>query len=288
MHEIVDKNGKKVQKNNLNDEIKIIFTDLDGTLLNSENKVSEQNLESLIKAQEKGIKIVIATGRSIFSVESVIGEHVKKNKISLLPGIYMNGCITFDEKGSRVIDRIMNNELKMEIHEFSKKINISKYAIWFCLEKTYCFEINDCIREYMEVEALNPDVIEDNMLESLTVYKVLFSLPENILENTLKLCREKFSHRINVANTFQSYVELFHQHTNKFEGVKEICKYYNISLNNALAMGDGENDIEMLSGLTHSVGVYNASEKVKNSAAYVGPSNNEHAISHVLKTFCDI
>ncbi|KNG77773.1 haloacid dehalogenase [Plasmodium falciparum IGH-CR14] len=236
MHEIVDKNGKKVQKNNLNDEIKIIFTDLDGTLLNSENKVSEQNLESLIRAQEKGIKVVIATGRSIFSVESVIGEHVKKNRISLLPGIYMNGCVTFDEKGSRVIDRIMNNDLKMEIHEFSKQINISKYAIWFCLEKTYCFEINDCIREYMEVEALNPDVIEDNMLE----------------------------------------------------GVKEICKYYNISLNNALAMGDGENDIEMLSGLTHSVGVHNASEKVKNSAAYVGPSNNEHAISHVLKTFCDI
>ncbi|SBS83400.1 haloacid dehalogenase-like hydrolase, putative [Plasmodium malariae] len=288
MLEIKDKNGNKVQKSNLNDEIKIIFTDLDGTLLNSENKISKLNLESLLKVKEKDVKIVFATGRPLYSVEGIIDEELKKHNINLMPGIYLNGCVTYDPNGKRIIDNVMNDDIKMEIHNFSKKENISQYFIWYSIDATYCFSMNDSIREYIEVECITPKVLSEEEFKKLTVYKVLMCLREDNLSNILKLCKEKFSHKLNVANTFKCYIEMFNCNTNKFEGVKKICKFYNISLNNALSIGDGENDMEMLEGLANSVSLINASNKVKSSAKYIAPSNNDNAIFHVLKTFCNI
>ncbi|CAD2083584.1 haloacid dehalogenase-like hydrolase, putative, fragment, partial [Plasmodium vinckei brucechwatti] len=103
-----DKNGNSVDKNNLKNNIKIAFIDLDGTLLNDRYKISKLNIESLVKAQNKGIKIVFATGRPIFSANGAIGEDVKQNNLSLIPGIYLNGCITYGPNGDRIIDNYMD------------------------------------------------------------------------------------------------------------------------------------------------------------------------------------
>ncbi|CRG97350.1 haloacid dehalogenase-like hydrolase, putative [Plasmodium gallinaceum] len=287
MYEIRDKTGKIVQRENIN-EIKIIFTDLDGTLLNSEHKVSDLNLQSLIKARDKGIKIVISTGRTLLSVERIIGKDLKKNNLNLLPGIYLNGSVTFDSSGSLIVDKVIDNNLKMEINDFVRNLNISEYCVWYSSNKTYCFSMNDKIQYHSEIECITPEIIKEQDLKNINVYKVLFCLDKTNLESVLKLSKDKFIKKINVTNTFECFIELFHQDINKLEGIKEICNLYNISLNNALAIGDGENDMEMLNGLPHSVAVSNASDKVKKCAKYIGPSNNENAVAHVLQTFCDI
>ncbi|CAG9481764.1 haloacid dehalogenase-like hydrolase, putative [Plasmodium vivax] len=288
MLDIVDQAGKSVSRENLKDEIKILFTDIDGTLLNSDHKLSPQNMQTIIKAKEKGIKIVLATGRPTFSVQGVIGEELKKNDLKLFPGIYLNGCITYDEKGERIIDHVLNDELKMDIYNFSKKEKFDQYCIWYTLEKTFCFTINDEIRSYMNVEIVTPEIINEETFKTLRVYKVLMCLNEQNVCSVFQSCKDLFAHKINVANTFMNYIELFHQKTNKFEGVKKICESYNISLNNALVIGDGENDMEMLEGVPTSVSPSNASEKVKRCAKYVGPSNNDSVVSYVLQRFCGV
>ncbi|CRG99197.1 haloacid dehalogenase-like hydrolase, putative [Plasmodium relictum] len=287
MFEIKDKNDKRVQRENI-DEIKIIFTDLDGTLLNDENKISDLNLQSLIKAKNKGIKIVISSGRTILSVERIIGKYIKKSNLNLLPGIYLNGSTTFNSSGSLLIDAVIDNNLKMEINDFTKKLNISEYSVWYSSDRTYCFSMNDEIQRLSEIEGMTPEIISEEELKNLGVYKVAFCLNKNNLESILDLSKKKLLNKVNVVNTFKNYIELYHQNINKFEGIKKICNLYNISLNNALAIGDGENDIEMLNGLPYSVSVSNASDKVKRCAKYNGPSNNEDALAHVLHAFCDI
>ncbi|ANQ07203.1 Haloacid dehalogenase-like hydrolase [Plasmodium coatneyi] len=288
MLDIVDHAGKSVSRENLKDEIKILFTDIDGTLLNSDNKLSPLNMQTLIKAKEKGIKIVFATGRPIFSVQGVIGEELKKNDLKLFPGIYLNGCITYGENGEKIIDHIISDELKMDIHNFTKKKKFDQYCIWYTADKTFCFSINEEIRNYMNVESVSPEVITEATFKTLKVYKVLMCLNEQNISSILQSCKDLFAHKINVANTFMCYIELFHQKTNKFEGVKKICDNYNISLNNALAIGDGENDMEMLEGVPTSVAPSNASDKVKKCAKYIGPSNNDGVVSHALQTFCGV
>ncbi|CAD2087196.1 haloacid dehalogenase-like hydrolase, putative [Plasmodium vinckei brucechwatti] len=283
-----DKNGKPVDKNKLKNNIKIIFTDLDGTLLNDDHKASKLNIESLAKAQNKGIKIVIATGRPIFSANDVIGEDIKKNNLSLIPGIYQNGCITYGPNGDKIIDNYIDDKLIMDIYNFSKENNFVDRMVWYSLEKTHVFGMNEYINEYMILEPIMPDIIDEEKLKNTKIYKILICLNEQNLSSILKIYQDNFLDRICVANTFKSYVELFHHNTNKFEGVKALCKHFGISLNDALAIGDADNDIEMLRGVGTSISVQNAANKVKKCAKYVGPSNNNDALYHTLRTFCDI
>ncbi|KEG01315.1 haloacid dehalogenase-like hydrolase, putative [Plasmodium vinckei vinckei] len=283
-----DKNGKPVDKNKLKNNVKIIFTDLDGTLLNDDHKPSKLNIESLVKAQNKGIKVVIATGRPIFSVNAVIGEYIKKYNLSYFPGIYLNGCISYGANGEGIIDKYIDDKLVMDIYNFSKKNNFVDRIVCYSVKETHVFGMNEYINEYMTLESILPDIIDEERLKNTRLYKILICLNEQNLQSVLKMYQDEFSDRIRVANTFRTYVEVFHHDTNKFEGVKALCKHFGISLNDALAIGDAENDIEMLRGVGTSIAVQNAASEIKACAKYVAPSNNDDAVHHALRTFCDI
>ncbi|CAD2094956.1 haloacid dehalogenase-like hydrolase, putative [Plasmodium vinckei] len=283
-----DKNGNPVDKNNLKNNIKIAFIDLDGTLLNDRYKISKLNIESLVKAQNKGIKIVFATGRPIFLANYVIGKDAKKNNLSLVPGIYLNGGITYGPNGDRIIDNYIDEKLVMDIYNFSKENNFVRRMFWCSLEKAHTFENNEYIDEYLNIVPIMPDIIDEETLKNTKIYKIVIRSDKENLSSVLKMYQEKFSDRIRVANTFKTYIELFLHNTNKFEGVKALCKHFDIILNDALAIGDAENDIEMLQGVGTSISVQNAPSKIKECAKYVGPSNNDDAVHHALRTFCDI
>ncbi|SCL82106.1 haloacid dehalogenase-like hydrolase, putative [Plasmodium chabaudi chabaudi] len=285
---VKDKNGKPVDKNDLKNNVKIVFSDLDGTLLNDHHKVSKLNLETLEKAKNKGIKIVIATGRPIYTANYLIGEDIKKNNLSLVPGIYLNGCTTYGPNGDIIIDNYIDKKLIMDIYNFSKENNLANRMVWYSSEKTYTFEMNEYIDQYMTLEPIIPDIIDEETLKDTKIYKILISLNEQNLPSVLKMYQDKFSDRISVTNPVKTYVELFHYNTNKFEGVKALCKHFDISLNDALAIGDGDNDIEMLKGVGTSIAVQNAASVTKESAKYVGPSNEDDAVHHAVRTFCDI
>ncbi|SCL85872.1 haloacid dehalogenase-like hydrolase, putative [Plasmodium chabaudi adami] len=266
-----DKNGEPVNKNYLKNNIKIAFIDLDGTLLNDDSKASKLNIESLVKAQNKGIKIVFATGRPMFSANAVIGEDVKKNNLSLVPGIYLNGCATYGPNGDRIIDNYIDEKLVMDICNLSKENNFVNRIVLYSLEKTHTFEIN----EY----------IDEETLKDTKIYKIAIRFDEQNLSSVLKIYQDKFSDRISLINPYKTCIEFFHHNTNKFEGVKALCKHFDISLNDTLAIGNGENDIEMLQGVGTSIAVQNAPSKIKECAKYVAPSNNDDAVHHALRTF---
>ncbi|SCL90995.1 haloacid dehalogenase-like hydrolase, putative [Plasmodium chabaudi chabaudi] len=285
---VKDKNGNPVDKNDLKNDIKIVFIDLDGTLLNDRYKASKLNIESLVKAQNKGIKIVFATGRSMFLTNSIIGKDAKQNNLSLIPGIYINGCIAYGPNGERIIDNYIDEKLLMDIFNFSKENNLLSCMHWYGLEKRDTYEMNEYTDENLNLLPIMPDAIDEETLKSTKIYQILIRSDKKNVSNVIKMYQDKFSGRISVAKKFQIYVELLHHNANKFEGVKALCNHFDISLNDALAIGDAINDIEMLQGVGTSIAVQNAPSKIKECAKYIGPSNNDDAVHHILRTFCDI
>lgn len=289
MFKIRDKNGEVVQKDKLK-EVKILFLDLDGTLLNSKSKLSQKNLEALVKARNKGIKIVFATGRSLLSAKEIIGHIVDEIGLNWYPGIYLNGASTFDENGSLIINKTLEESCITKLFEFACKNSLSGYSVWYTLENSYC---TSCYN-YTELVALDandtkPLIVESEEIKKMPIYKVKFCLNNCYFEHILDLAQTDFSdHTLSIKNSLKKYLEFFHPEVSKFEGVKQVCNLYNINLENALAIGDGENDIEMLEGLPYSVSVSNALEKAKVAAKFIGPSNDEDAVAHVLEFFCDL
>lgn len=271
------------------ENIKIVFTDLDGTMLDNETTLSETNLKSLIKAKEKGVKIIFATGRCVSSVKGLIGENVlKKYNISLYPGIYLNGCVVYDDKGCLLVKNALQEDIKMDILNFLKKNDLKKYAVWYDLETNYCIEHNEYTNSITKCKDTKPQVIEEEEIKNLTIFKVLLYVKPSNISDTFELFKKEFSSRANITNSFLTYIEIFNINANKFEAVKKICEFYNTSLDNVLACGDGDNDIQMLKGLENSVAVDNAPTIVKEAAKYISPRNDENGLTHILQAFCGL
>lgn len=289
MFKIRDRNGEVVEKDKLK-EVKIVFLDLDGTLLNSKSRLSQRNLEALIKAKKKGVKLVFATGRSLLSVKEIIGDVVDKNGLNMYPGVYLNGASTYDDNGCLLIDKTLEESSIIKIFEFSYKNSLNGYCVWYTLEKSYCTSVcnyNELVT--LDANDTKPLVVEAEEIKKMPIYKVKFCLHNDYFEEILDSAQFHFGENmLSIKNSLKRYLEFFHPNVNKFEGVKAVCEMYNINLENALAIGDGENDMEMLDGLQYSVSVSNALEKAKGAAKYFGPSNDEDAVAHVLEFFCDL
>lgn len=287
MSAVIDRNGNAFRIEEPN-AVKIVFLDLDGTLLNSDSAVSDENLQSILKAKEKGIKVLFATGRSTWSVTKLLEDVLQKHNISLYPGVYLNGCVAYDENGSVLLQKLLSPDVVKDVLSFVKEHNLLKYVVWYDINKNYCVEHNEYVDHVVKLKDTEPELIKEEDIEKLGVYKILFCIENTMFKEIFELCKKKFANKANVSNSLHSYIEIFDMSTNKAKGIEKICEYYNIDMNSALVCGDGENDIEMLNGVKYSVAVANAAPTAKKVANYIGPKNVDNAVAHILKAFCCI
>lgn len=281
---IKDHDGKDIKTEDSND-IQILFTDLDGTLLNSESALSDINLQSLLKTKENGIQVFFATSRTLTSVKGLLGYVIEKHNLSLFPGVYLNGSTTYDENGQLLVNQYIPEDLKEEIFSFIKEHNLNKKTVWYDSEGNYCIELNKHTETIVKLKDTVPKVMKEEEIQKLTIYQVCFCLDPETFSDIYNICKDRFSEKLSIRNSFCSFVDLFNKNSNKFEGIKKICESSNIAVDRVLVCGDGENDIEMLREAKYSVAVNNASAQVKKAAKYIGPSNDENAVSHILRAF---
>ncbi|XMB87461.1 HAD-IIB family hydrolase [Mycoplasmatota bacterium WC44] len=93
-----------------------------------------------------------------------------------------------------------------------------------------------------------------------------------------------FRHWYSESEDKYHVVELFTLHANKAIALEEIRKYYDIPLENTIAIGDGSNDLEMLEYAHYSAAMKNAKDTVKKSAKSITDSNNENGVINFIKT----
>lgn len=278
---------------------KLIAIDLDGTLLNSNNKISHENMDAIIHAQQKGIEIVIATGRAHFDVKNIFKQTGLSTWI-----IAANGATIHTPKG--------------ELYH-SQPINpIIAYDILKELEKTdYYYEVfsNDCIftpqkgRELLQIEldrlmSANPHTEIEHLKHALekqfsqTGFHYIKSYKEimqqdvdifNILAFSFheeKLTRgwEKFGNMndMTIVSSANHNFELEHKDASKGIALKKLTDKLGISLNDSIAMGDSMNDMSMLQIVGTSVAMGNALEEVKNSSNKITLTNDENGVAAVI------
>lgn len=280
--------------------MKLIATDLDGTLLNANGEISNENAAALKKAIEAGIKVVVATGRSY----SAANKPLKAAGINC-PIICLNGANVFSEKG----ERLRNIPL-------SKLI--SKRIIQHCQENEAYFELytNQGIYspdrdKFMEVLlnimlSSHPEVTREEVEEraalrfqdeefkiaddfnglladkNIEVYKALaFSLEVD----TLKKVKTQFSDKDNVIITSSGFdnAEFNHPEAQKGIALSLFAAENGIALKDIMAIGDNYNDLSMLKIVGHSVAMGNAEKAVKEACGFTTVSNNEHGVAKAIE-----
>ena len=254
-------------------DIKIIFIDFDWTIFDHRTySIKESTIEAIKQARNKGIKLIINTGRSYYSLLSK--QIVRDLKVD---GYVVNNggaCIIND---SVLYAHYLNKELKDNIINFLIENKIS-YGI-NCLKYSYgkTFEqgnVNAFYSVFDEPRTL--DISEyknsDDVLSITYFEKSEFD----------KIFKSKFKD-VRINRFFDTCVEVTSVPFLKKEGVKEVLKYFNIDREFSLAIGDDINDIDMFNETKFSICVGNGKEELKKHATFISKDIKDNGIFDILK-----
>lgn len=265
---------------------KMLALDMDGTTLNTDGLLSDENKKYIKLAYDKGIKIVLISGRDIETLE----------KFSLELGIDgyisgMNGNVVYSTAAKKVVSKYTINS-----DDFVKLLNISIdkkiYMASFIENDVYVnikgHKYYDLLQKFSNRKVIEDSDIfiyfKDNKLLS-SVIKIAFIGEYEDLLSFQKENLETMNNTLSQVFSLPFFLELYRNDRNKGQALKEIADFYNIKSEEIIAIGDGENDIEMLKFAGYSICPENAMEKVKKAVNLVSVSNNKNVVAKSIKEF---
>ena len=268
---------------------KAVVSDLDGTLLNAEHKVSEFTRETVELLLKKGIKFYIATGRNYLGAKEAMDELGVK-----VPLITSHGSVVFDENGNKIFANNLKREyldkvLDINYRSFGKDIIITGYSgpNWFVTEDLREYFYNKKPDRTRYPEQITPEEFKRHD------FTKIFFLGENHdellkLEDEIKKAVGDGNVSLLFAN--EGSLEVFSANCNKAKAAEVLLERDGLTLKDAVSFGDGLNDYELITetGLGFAMGnsIYLLLEKLSDTE--VIESNAEDGMAKKLRELFDL
>lgn len=254
--------------------IKVIFFDIDGTLVPMGSKhITDSNIETIDALQEKGIKCVLCSGRDIKDINhnNDLLDKVKFDGIIASTGQY---CV--DENNKPFYVKYLNvNQTKEVVDLFNQR----KYSICLKTEKgTYINFVNDLAKDIFD--GFNIEGWPIGEYEGEKIFQgLIYALPEDRKKLEKELTDIKFT------SWHPNGTDLIPIDGGKNKGIEKYLEKENIKLEETMAFGDGENDVDMLEYVNIGVAMGNGDEYTKSCADYVTDDCDKEGIYKALKHF---
>lgn len=279
--------------------MRLIATDLDGTLLNSNHKISKENILAILNAQKKGVDVIISTGRTY------------KNVLNLLKDTGIKAPYIISNNGSQ-IHNCTGNTLKT----FTLSKDCLKKILPYLHYSNYYYSIStsNCMLEagrdkliydFFRAKEKNPSLIEadlDNLLHifygsqngikvkevknlediySMDCYNVsVISFDNDILLSGRAALKDMAG--ITIVSSAKNNFEILNSESSKGNAVEFIANSLNIPLDDVMAIGDNFNDISMFEKVKYSVAMGNAEEDVKKVCKFITLENDDNGVAHAI------
>ena len=269
-------------------EIRMIASDMDGTLFNSKQEISDRNAAAILSAQKKGVLFALCTGR----ISQFGALHVNFKGISC-PVIGANGGGIWDDAEKKIVSsHPILAQVAVEVDELLHHYGVVYYAftadnIVSCDEKinhpnaswkdgvmtkTYGMPFGggrEKMRKAVGKEktfkffvARQPDDIHAKLAEDLRKIKGIY-----------------------VTASGKNSFEIMKDGVNKCSGVEELAAMHGIPMENVMTLGDYDNDMPMIRAAGLGVAMGNALEKVKAAADYVTDTNDNDGVGKAIERF---
>lgn len=263
---------------------KLLVLDLDGTLTNTRKEVTEHTRTTLIKAQEQGLKIVLASGRPTYGI-APLANLLQLDKYEGYVLSYNGGEIIDWKTGELLYKNLLDPEVLPYLYQCA---NDNHFAI-----VTYDGEY--VLTEYPDDEY----VLKEALLNVMKIKKV-----DNFLKAVQRpiakclivgeptrlavLEKEMYNHLHDRMGVFRSepyFLELVPKGIDKAQSLAVLLKEIGMTKDEMIAVGDGFNDLSMIKYAGLGVAMSNAQEVVKENADFITLSNEEDGVAHVVEKF---
>jgi len=254
----------------------LLVSDMDGTLIGNNGKISEENIKAINHFIEHGGIFTIATGRMLESARRYL-DLIDIN----IPIILYNGTKIHDyNKEETIWELFLEDEIKTIIKNV-KQNDASLGIEIYCDENVYIF--NNC-RFTNRFHKCRSDVHYDipESLWNRTWTKILMLGEEDQIDRLEEIFISTFG-QVNLVRSGENYLEILPQCTSKGHALERLCKILNIDISRTISVGDNMNDCELLKRSGYGFCVANGNKKLLKEAKYKCSSNDEHAIEYVVK-----
>lgn len=263
--------------------IKLIASDIDETIIDHNRLVPERNKKAIKAAQDKGVIVMLATGRGpyeIFDIPDQAGVIADDRFV-----ICCNGAVIMNVKTKEIIDVLdMDFSYAKKIFEYAYKNKLTFYL--YTLDKKYGINLSD---ETLIAES-HINLIEGDNIDFLEGQTVLKTIIKNTNMNQLQALEVDIAritdYDLEISYSSNMYMEINAKGVNKAIALKKVADHYGIDMKNVMAIGDNYNDVAMLEEAGTSIAVRNARLQVKQSADYVTQADNtKGAVGEAIENF---
>ena len=263
---------------------RIIALDLDGTLTNSKKEIPEATLHALLDIQEKGYKVVLASGRPTPGIRHLAAK-LQLDKYGSYILSYNGGQITECRTNRVVYEKMLPREIVPELFAFAKAhhIGLSTYT-------DDCIITGTVIDRFMEKEsAINglPIRFVPNFTEyvDFDINKCLITAEPDYLASIEIKLNEIYKTDFNIYRSEPFFLEFMPKNIDKAHGLNILLSHIGFTPEQLICCGDGFNDITMIEFAGLGIAMENAQERVKSVADYITRSNDDNGILHVIEKF---
>lgn len=276
--------------------MKLFVTDLDGTLLSEINHASTENLEALKQLKENGYEIVIASGRPLDSIQTMNFMDMKPYIISL------NGAIVYDPKGSVIVENAFTKNQLERILAYCEKEQLITLLYSNC--RMYRMLPENSFRQAYAMAKSKASSEEELLSHLEALIQNVYELPnldekvwERIRTGEEKICKieingnekavfqkleEAFQMDFHVTGSWPTNREITLQGVNKGSALANLCERLRIPLSSTVAIGDNNNDMEMLQTAGYAIAMGNASDEIKQLCDYVTDEYTQHGVAKAI------
>ncbi|MDE5864751.1 MAG: Cof-type HAD-IIB family hydrolase [Lachnospiraceae bacterium] len=278
--------------------IKLIVSDMDGTLFNSNQEISPHNLAAIREASKQGVRFMIATGRSVDTIGPTIEKYDLHCGLILLNGAEVRdensriiNTINIDYEIIPEIARILNRQGYIPEYMTNKGSQLcgteemmEKNMGWrmMCLDRSHTLTLEEAIEQgrnsVFQKTLTRNNTIEDMLAKDLEIRKIIVFNPDREFNTrNREELMEKFP-ELSILSSYPENIEINSKYAQKGHGLQKAIEKIGISKDEVAVFGDGLNDLSMFELFPNAYAPANAEFEIREKAKEIIPSNNDDGV----------
>lgn len=270
-----------------NPKIKLILSDIDGTILNDQHKIDSKLPQTISKLHKNNIPFILASARSPYGVFPLRTELGLRDA----PIACYNGALILEGKHNShktIAEHALLNDEALTIIETIQsefpQVSISLYSgvNWIVENIDKWIEIeSDITNDSPIIKDLKNYIVDNNP----TIHKLLLIEKPNVIKQVFDTLEALTLNNSSFYLSKDNYLEITSKGVSKEKALFDVAEYYDVSVSNTMSIGDNYNDIPMLTHAGLGIVMGNAPEEVKLKADVETYNNNNHGVSAAISKY---
>lgn len=254
--------------------IKLVASDVDGTLLDSAGKMHPETFDAIQKMHERDVRFVVASGRQYQSLRNQFAPIADE-----IAYIAENGAVVVLD-GQEIYKSVIEPKLVTEFIQDVRKVK-DAHLVLCSKDCAYIETENLAVLKEVQIYYANIEIVEDLARVEAEIIKLSIMHMEDS-ELTYKSLESKWKQHFTINVTTPLWVDVYNPTTSKGLALRKLQDHYGAKFDSTMVFGDYFNDVSMLKEAKYSYAMANAPDGVKEAASYEAASNDNYGVLQVI------